>query len=481
MSWFFETLVAPSEINGPITCVRSMGRWSVLAGDNGQTNSYLNTMWREGFRRLPKDVNVKRILMLGYATGGTLGEYKRRFPKATITAVEIDPVMVELSKQFMPAKLRKRVEVIVGDAYKVLPTLQGTYDLVIFDMFLGIKVAPVTREHELIKHALRLLQPYGAIFVNSYTEPDVLDVFRGLCGEVARWKFSRYGYTNNIGLFRPWGAGTLGDPLPKEYQHSTTCEPYLLREFAGRSAWELIHAGDALAIRRTTPFFSFDYYTGDAEPIGRPAGKRRIVTFWQRFARTDKPAGWKSCPLPGNRRFTGFAIIPETGPYHLNWSEHAKRHRARWLKQTTHEIIETDVETYVKAYQTCDKERSLKYLFSMELRRKAKAHPGLMRFRVACDRATGEIIAGFASLWIPEIKQTFHVTAFITRAGKETSAAFGMMDDVFKLSQERGCRTLEFDGFWTEGNPNSWKGFSHFKAQFGPYYIRWPNPLIRFD
>ncbi len=479
MSWLYEDFTVPSDISGPIRCSRLLGQWSVMSGGNGQANQYLNTLWREAFQRLPEDLLVKRILMLGFGPGETLHLYAKRFPKARMTVVEIDPVMVELAKRFGRLQGKLIPEIHVGDALNVLPKLQGQYDLIIFDMFAGLNVAQASYEDVLIKEVMRLLRPHGAILMNAYLEPKAFEPLKNYCALIQQWKFR----LSAVALFRPWGCGTIGDPLPSTYRHIMACGPYLEREYAyQKKRYEVVRSGEAWGVRKKLPHFVFDYYTSDIDPAlaKRPAGAK--LTFWQPISKVPmKPAGWHHCPFPGSRRLTGFAQIPEQGPYHLGWSDHAKRHRERWFKDTEHEIVDASVQTYLDAFKTCGKRRSLVWIFSEEIRRKAQAHGDRLTLRVAKHKATGEIIAGFASLWIPEIQQTFHVTSFITRNGQKTSAAFGLVDDCFRIAQSRGCRTLEFDGFWTKGSPNSWKGFTQFKSQFDVFFVRWPMLWVRWD
>lgn len=479
MSWLYEDFTVPSEISGPIRCTRLLGQWSVTSGGNGQANPYLNTLWREAFQRLPEDLLVKRILMLGFGPGETLRLYAKRFPKASMTVVEIDPVMVDLAKRFGRLSGPLIPEIHVGDALTVLPKLQGQYDLVVFDMFTGVNVAQVSYQDQLIKEAMRLVRPHGAILMNAYLEPDAFDSLKKVCRLVQSWKY-RLSY---VGLFRPWGCGIIGDPLPPTYQHFMTCGAYLEREYLHqRKRYEVVRSGEAWGVRKKIPGFIFDYYTGDIDPAlaKRPLGAK--LTFWQPVSKVPlRPQGWRRCPFPGSRRLTGFAQIPQSGPYHLGWSDHAKRHRERWQKQAEYELVDATVQDYIEAFKRCGKRHSLVWIFSEEVRRKALAHGERLTLRVAKNKLTGEIVAGFASLWIPEIQQTFHVTSFITPNGQKTSAAFGLVDDCFRIAQSRGCRTLEFDGFWTKGSPNSWKGFTQFKSQFGVFFVRWPMLWVRWD
>lgn len=477
MSWLYERLTVQSNINGPISCTRILGKWLIATGKYGQSSDYLDTLWKKALHKVPKDVRIRNILMLGLGTGRTLPIYRKRFPHAKITAIEIDPEMVALMRRFSSPKDAAAVNVLTGDANTVLPTLDGRFDLVVFDMFIGKDVASVTRDKTLIGHALRLLDPHGALLVNAYLESDVLDLFGTACAEIRRWKY----ISNHVGLFRPWGSGTMGDPLPEGYRYYRASADFLEREFKVRNGIDLIHTGEAVGSRKKFQLFEICHYLGDAEPSPLPTKTGPRLTIWQTCGRVDKPAGWHRWPVQGNRHLTGFARIPAEGRYDLDWSEHARRHCQKWRKQTKYRIEDTDVETFVTVYKTCKKSRTLLYLFSAEMRRKQEAHGDRIRFRVAREIATGQIISGFVSLWIPETRQTFHVTSFITEDGKETPAAYGLVDDVFAIAQARGDQFLEFDGFWAPGDPSEAKGYSRFKAQFNPYYILWPKPLVRFD
>ncbi len=478
MSWLYEHRQVPSAINGTIDCVRTLGKWQVTVGDTGQSGPYLDAMWERAVRRVPNPKTVRKILILGLGIGSSLKAYRRRFPAAKLTVVEIDPVMRDLANEFGFIKGKNRPKILLGDALAVVPSLSGAYDLIVFDLFIGRDTGQPTRDAACIGHALRILAPTGSILVNAYLEPEAFDAFGGQCREISRWTYLR----NHVALFRPWGAGTVGDPLPPTYHHMYSCQAFMEREFSPLRRTRAVGTAAAPGFQRALPGFDFLHFLGDTAPTERPPKTRARFTIWQPIQRTDVPQGWIRWPVSGHRRLTGFAQIP-TGmePYDRGWSEHAKRHVKRWKKQTAHVIRDADLDTYLAAFARCGKPKGLIARFSEELRRKDQAHPGSLRLRVAQPAEGGSVIAGFATLWIPEIRQTFHVTSFITPEGRETAAAFGLVDDAFQIAQGRGDRTLEFDAFYLPGDPRSWKGFSRFKGQFGAHYIRWPKPLARFD
>ncbi|MBP7006338.1 hypothetical protein KBB27_04440, partial [Patescibacteria group bacterium] len=294
---------------------------------------------------------------------------------------------------------------------------------------------------------------------------------------IKQWKYIH----NHVALFQPWGTGTVGDPLPEGYTYHLGCAAFIEREFKGRPIFDVAHADSVTGIRRFAGPLTIDQYISEIEPTHLSKLPGFHITLWQPLQQPTIPTGWHRWITQGTRRLTGFARIPAEGPYDTHWSEHAKRHIKRWQKQTSHEIQDADPETYITAFERCGKRGSLIRAFSGDIRHKRAVHGDRLRLRVAIDRSSGDIVAGFASLWIPEIKQTFHLTSFITPAGRDTPAAFGLVNDAFSIAQSRGDRFFEFDGFWAPGDPPNWKGFSRFKDQFGVYYVLWPRPLARIN
>jgi predicted O-methyltransferase YrrM len=78
--------------------------------------------------------NARRILELGCALGYTAMSFAHGAPKARIDTIERDPDHVRLARaNFAAAGLDKRIAVHEGDFAKVLPTLEGPYDVTFFD------------------------------------------------------------------------------------------------------------------------------------------------------------------------------------------------------------------------------------------------------------------------------------------------------------------------------------------------------------
>lgn len=475
--WIYERRRARSGQGGTIDAVRRFGHWTVSTGRISQACALLDDVWRDAlFRRLPKDASAKRVLMVGLGVGSTVPIFKKRFPGCHIVAIERDPEMVRLMDALRILRPEDRPEVVLGDALEALPSVRGTFDVVCSDIFDGNGVAPAAKEAAYAQGLASKLVPYGYLVANVFEEPEALGVFSPVLAREAAWKFR----TNHLGLFRPHGAGVVGDPVPDGYRRYMATRGYLEREFAGWPRFRVVHAGTATGVSQSMGLFGLDIFRGDDEPrcVSRPKGH---VDLWYPTVRMDVPAGWRRFPVPGDRRMTGFAPIGPLGDrYWERWSSQAQRHRKQWERQAVLERFTPAVEEYVAAYADCGMRKSLIDAFTEALVRKSKTHAGLVRLFGAREADSKKMVAGLATLDIPESHQAMHVTSFIHPSVRSSPVGVALVDAWFADAQARGLSFLDFDGFYAPGDPVSWKGYSKFKAQFGVHFIKYPGSLVRW-
>lgn len=110
---------------------------------------------------------AKRYLVLGAALGGVMGAILAAEPDARITAVEIDPLVVELAKRYVPSLNSPNVKFAVADARLFLREDKGEYDYIIVDIFSGEQIPAhcVTQEFFTLVHAR--LAPDGVMQMNT--------------------------------------------------------------------------------------------------------------------------------------------------------------------------------------------------------------------------------------------------------------------------------------------------------------------------
>jgi spermidine synthase len=476
MSWLYEKWSLTSERNGQIDCQRLLGEWTVSVQKTHESSSYMRHMWKEAVYHLAPYTPVKRILMLGMAAGASVELLHRRFPGCHITAIEWDPIMVEVMDRLKLFKPAHRPEILLGDAAEVIPTLHKQFDLILFDLYRGPTTPEQVKDEKFFRALQPCLAPGGFLIVNSYAQKEIQPTVSKSFAFQTSWKYA----LNHLSLFRPFGAGTVGDPLPSSYVPFRSSPIYVRRELGSDPAVKLIENSGMLGFRRWSGPLCVEKYYGDAEPTIDPTGPKRLV-IWQRIQKTDRPAGWRESLVAMNARVTGFVDLRASSDPFDRWTPHAKRHLKKWLTQTSSwDVVDLTLEEFLKAYNASPLSRTLKDMHQTILLRKSKAHGDLLHLRGLKRRANGKIEAGFASLDVPEIHQSIHIASFINDTAKDDPVGTGLVYLWFKDAPQRDIQFLDFDLFYAPGDPKAWKGFSKFKAQFGTYMIKYPKPLLRW-
>jgi predicted membrane-bound spermidine synthase len=122
------------------------------------TNSYLHLGLARGARR---------YLILGSALGGAVAAILEADPQAEVTAVEIDPLVTELARRFVPGIDQPRVRFVVEDARLFLREDRGAYDYIVVDVFSGEQLPAHCVTQEFFALARARLAPGGVLQMNT--------------------------------------------------------------------------------------------------------------------------------------------------------------------------------------------------------------------------------------------------------------------------------------------------------------------------
>lgn len=205
MYLFPNTKYFLSEKNGTITVVRFLNSARVFAGGAEQSGPYVKGLWQDALRYLPDTIVVRNVLMIGLAGGSALAQVERRFPQASITVIEWDPVMVEIAQELHGSA--NFPHVIIGDSYDVLPTLQGNYDLIIEDAFFGDLPEQRIGEEVPGRALVRLLTHQGYVLANISRTLSLIPKLQTFLTLEDSWKF-KY---NTVVLFSNPSGGHGGN------------------------------------------------------------------------------------------------------------------------------------------------------------------------------------------------------------------------------------------------------------------------------
>ena len=105
-----------------------------------ESGDILTRIWKTGIKRLiPRTFIPKKILLLGLGGGSNTLLVSKLYPKAEITAVEIDPFMKEVGEKYFGLKKVKHLQIVIADALDYVNkfTDKDQYDLVLVDCFEG--------------------------------------------------------------------------------------------------------------------------------------------------------------------------------------------------------------------------------------------------------------------------------------------------------------------------------------------------------
>lgn len=113
----------------------------------------------------------RSVLMLGLAGGTAFRILRHLLPDCQLTAVDIDPDIVDLAREHMDLDALG-IETILADAYPWLAANRRRFDVVIDDIYLAGKTdvfRPRAWDARLLEHLRRALAPDGVLAVNLVT------------------------------------------------------------------------------------------------------------------------------------------------------------------------------------------------------------------------------------------------------------------------------------------------------------------------
>lgn len=156
-----------SSFNGPIQVIKEFGQIRIVTADITQSGEPIQSVWRKAVASLRH--SSSRILILGLGAGTLATMLAKKYPRARLTGVEIDPDMVRLGKKYLNLGNLKNLKIIIRDAAIFCHTASGRrekYDLIFVDLYQGKIVPSKLDSSSFFKSVLSLLQPSGRLFVN---------------------------------------------------------------------------------------------------------------------------------------------------------------------------------------------------------------------------------------------------------------------------------------------------------------------------
>jgi len=127
-----------SDFNGEIQLIKFVNSLRLDVGGLTQSGDVMVWVWSQSIKNLlPKSYRPESILLLGLGGGSALFWLRRRFPKAHLTVVEIDPVMIKIAKKDFHVDQIKDLAIINSDAVEFIKETKEKFSLILVDCYQG--------------------------------------------------------------------------------------------------------------------------------------------------------------------------------------------------------------------------------------------------------------------------------------------------------------------------------------------------------
>jgi predicted membrane-bound spermidine synthase len=133
------------------------------------TGGLLTGIYYDALYLAPLMTSGRSVLILGMGGGTTVRGYREFYPGARLTAVEIDPLVVRVAREYMGVDDGPDLEIHVADARPFLAAGTGRFDVVEIDVFAGGPYAPFyCLTSEFFQAVRGRLAPTGVVALNVY-------------------------------------------------------------------------------------------------------------------------------------------------------------------------------------------------------------------------------------------------------------------------------------------------------------------------
>lgn len=165
---------AESPYNGKVKVVEFMGERRLMAGGYIQSGGFVEILWQRILSKLKKNhphFHPQSAAIFGFAGGSAARCLKKSWPEINITAVDIDPVMIQLGRDYFHTDKLKSLTLYVEDVFSWIQTAKGNFNLILIDLFHGGKIPSKAASRQFARHLYRILAPGGFIAVNYFPHP----------------------------------------------------------------------------------------------------------------------------------------------------------------------------------------------------------------------------------------------------------------------------------------------------------------------
>lgn len=154
-------------------------QYGILVIDTKEANySYgnLHFVFQEAISSLSLSHQKKyKVLILGFGAGSIANILiNEQYLNCTITGIELDEKIIELSKKYYNPNIFSNSEIIIQDAFEFIKTNKESYDLVFVDIFIDTNIPKDFQSIIFLEKVKKALNDNGQVLMNSMSNTDDL-------------------------------------------------------------------------------------------------------------------------------------------------------------------------------------------------------------------------------------------------------------------------------------------------------------------
>lgn len=126
--------------------------------------------------------DAKRVLVIGLGGGAVTKRYWHDYPGMRVDSVEIDPVVIDVSRKYFGLPDDPRLRVFAQDGRRFVQTAKDTYDIVVVDAYYSDSLPFHLTTQEFFREIKAVMAPDGVVVYNviSALEGDDSKLFRSM-------------------------------------------------------------------------------------------------------------------------------------------------------------------------------------------------------------------------------------------------------------------------------------------------------------
>lgn len=182
LSFFFPKIIYKinSPVNGEIKVVEQFGKRSIKVSGIEQSGPMVERIWEKGVKKFQisncfakakfppeSKFQISNVLILGLGGGSVVKVINKHYPQAKILAIEIDPIMIKLGREYLNLSKYQNLEIKIDDAFQLVKSLRAKqFDLILVDLYLGKEVPEKIGDDRFLKNVKRILSKKGIVIFN---------------------------------------------------------------------------------------------------------------------------------------------------------------------------------------------------------------------------------------------------------------------------------------------------------------------------